>query len=92
MPRSKENSSVTARVGDFALGHLLLTKLVTILFLLQHKQQILVPVAFQALCDLLLARLCRLRHTLQLWGSVLGYAKQRRLVVEGTAVNFQQLA
>src|SRR6516225_948012 len=40
-----------------ALGYLLLAKLVTILFLLQHKQQIWLPVAFQTLRNLLLARL-----------------------------------
>src|SRR5262249_1411863 len=40
-----------------ALGHLLLAKLVTLLFLLQHKQQIFLPVALQTPRDLLLARL-----------------------------------
>src|SRR6202790_642170 len=39
-----------------ALGHLLLAKLVSILFLLQHKQQIFFPVTLQAPRDLLLAR------------------------------------
>lgn len=36
-----------------ALRHLLLAKLVTILFLLQHKQQIFLPVALQTPRDLL---------------------------------------
>jgi hypothetical protein len=35
-----------------ALGHLLLAKLVTILFLLQHEQQIFFPVTLQAPRDL----------------------------------------
>ena len=40
-----------------AFRHLLLTELVAFLFLLEQKQQILLPVAFQAACDLLLTRL-----------------------------------
>jgi len=40
-----------------ALGHLLVTKLVTILFLFQHKQQIFLPVALETPRDLLLGRL-----------------------------------
>jgi hypothetical protein len=40
-----------------ACGHLLLAKLVTLLFLLQHKQQILLPVALETPRNLLLARL-----------------------------------
>ncbi len=40
-----------------ALGHLLLAKLVTILFLFQHKQQIFLPVALQTPRELLLSRL-----------------------------------
>jgi hypothetical protein len=40
-----------------ALDHLLPAKLVTILFLLRHKQQVFLPVALQTLRDLLLARL-----------------------------------
>jgi hypothetical protein len=47
-----------------ALGHLLLTELVTQLFLLEHKQQILLPVPFQAPCDLLLTSLHpRIHHS-----------------------------
>src|SRR6201984_3207003 len=42
---------------SIALGHLLLAKLVTILFLLQHKQQILLPVALQTERNLLLTGL-----------------------------------
>src|SRR6266700_2257211 len=42
---------------SIALEHLLLAKLVTILLLLQHKQQVFLPVALQAQRDLVLARL-----------------------------------
>jgi hypothetical protein len=37
------------------LGHVLLARLVTILFLLQHKQQIFLPVVLQTAPNLLLA-------------------------------------
>ena len=40
-----------------ACGHLLLAKLVTLLLLFQYEQQILLPVALQIPCDLVLARL-----------------------------------
>src|SRR5207244_11922563 len=40
-----------------AFGHLLLAKLVAILFLLQHKQQIFLPIALQAPRDLSLSGL-----------------------------------
>jgi N-acyl-D-amino-acid deacylase len=47
-----------------ALGHLLLIELVTHLFLLEHKQQILLPVPFQAPCYLLLTSLHpRIHHS-----------------------------
>ena len=39
------------------LGHLLLAKLVALLLLLQHKQQVFLPVAFQTPRNLLLIRL-----------------------------------
>ena len=41
--------------SPIALSHLLLAKLVTILFLLQHKQQIFLPMALQTLRNLILA-------------------------------------
>jgi hypothetical protein len=42
-----------------AFGHLLLAKLVAILFLLQDKQEIFLPIAFQTARDFFLARLYR---------------------------------
>src|SRR5439155_15719721 len=45
------------RKPPIALGHLLLAEFVTILFLLQHKQQIFLPAALQTPCNLLLTRL-----------------------------------
>src|SRR5882724_478833 len=40
-----------------ALSHLLLAKFVTILFLLQHEQQIFLPITFETSCNLLLTGL-----------------------------------
>jgi len=40
-----------------ALGVLLLAELVTVLFLLQHKQQVFLPIVLQTARDFLLARL-----------------------------------